>query len=109
MKKVKIKEVRMESILFDDDSILEYDHLQDCCERNFADFEQVDDLALEQTFTLPLDFEYTSNGFMFGNKPNKMFFIPCYSEQNGYYSPTVDIYFHGEKVLAGIPGVIIDE
>lgn len=29
----------------------------------------------------------------------RMFFVPCYSEQNGYYSRDVDIYFNDEKVL----------
>jgi hypothetical protein len=25
-----------------------------------------------------------------------MFFVPCYSEQNGYYSSDIDIYLNGE-------------
>ena len=94
---------------FDNGSVLEYNYLQDCCENNYADFKQVDDIALEQTFTLPLDFEETGYGFTFGNKPNKMFFIPCYSEQNGYYSPAVDIYFDDKKVLEDVYGVIFEK
>ena len=109
MNKIKIKEVFEGSILFNNGSVLGYDYLQDCCENNYADFKQVDDIALEQTFTLPLDFEETGCGFMFGNKPHKMFFIPCYSEQNGYYSPSVDIYFDDKKVLEGVYGAIIEK
>lgn len=36
---------------------------------------------------------------MFGNEPQKLFFVPCYSEQNGYYSSDIEIYFNGKKVL----------
>lgn len=28
-----------------------------------------------------------------------MVFVPCYSEQNGYYSSDVDIYYNDKKVL----------
>jgi len=28
-----------------------------------------------------------------------MFFVPCYSEQNGYYSSDVDIFFDNNCVL----------
>ena len=30
---------------------------------------------------------------------NKSFFVPCYTEQNGYYSGDVDIYYNGKPVL----------
>jgi len=28
-----------------------------------------------------------------------MFFVPCYSEQSGYYSFDVEIYYNGKQVL----------
>ena len=37
-------------------------------------------------------------GFRFGDN-QAMFFVPCYSEQNGYYSSDVDIYYNGNAVL----------
>ena len=38
-------------------------------------------------------------GFRFGNNPQNMVFVPCYSEQSGYYSSDVDIYYNNKKVL----------
>lgn len=95
---VTITEVTDEYIKFSNGSKITFDHEQDCCEYNYADFEQLDDLARNATFTLPLSFEESDYGFRFGNE-YKMFFVPCYSEQNGYYSNDVDIYFDERKVL----------
>lgn len=50
-------------------------------EKNFI-FEKVDDY-----------------GFRFGNEYGLLFFIPCYSDQNGYYSSDIDIYYNNIKVL----------
>lgn len=99
MGKVKIKNVTSDAIRFTDGSIMSHQHDQDCCENNYASFTDIDDLATEWEFELPLQFEKVNGyGFRFGN-PNKMVFVPCYSEQNGYYSSDVDIYFNGEMVL----------
>ena len=99
METVKIIEVNVLYIKFTDGHIITFDHEQDCCENNYADFEQIDDIALNTEFTLPLTFEEVDGvGFKFGN-PNKMFFIPCYSIQNGYYTSRVNIYFDDQEVL----------
>ena len=47
---MKIKEVNTNYILFDNGSRITFDHEQDCCETNYADFEQLEDLALEYEF-----------------------------------------------------------
>ena len=97
---MKIKEVTSEHILFDDGSEITYNYFQDCCEINYADFEQLDTIARNTEFNSDLVFEKVdNNGFRFGNKPNKMFFVPCYSIQNGYYSSAVDIHYNGKEVL----------
>lgn len=97
---MKIKEVTDEHILFDDGSEITYDHYCDCCETNYADFEQLDTIARNTEFDSDLVFEEADDfGFRFGNKPNKMFFVPCYSNQNVYYSNDVDIYYKGKEVL----------
>ena len=58
-----------------------------------------DDVAKATEFDEILIFEAVPNyGFRFGNA-NNLFFVPCYSEQNGYYSDDVDIFYGGEKVL----------
>lgn len=97
---MKIKEVNGEHILFDNGSEITFDHDQDCCENNFADFEQIEEAAKEFDFAEQLIFEKVEgSGFRFGSVRTYMFFIPCYSEQNGYYSDDIDIYFNGKTVL----------
>ena len=101
MTTIKITNVTNEAIEFSDGSRITFDHEQDCCEWNYADFEQLDDLARAYNFQLPLRFEATEgSGFNFGDS-RRMFFVPCYSEQNGYYTDEIDIYYtyfkHGNK------------
>ena len=97
---MKIKEIDNGHILFDNGNQITFDHCPDCCEDNYADFEQLDDIARNATFNPELDFEAINNsGFRFGNKPNNMYFVPCYSEQNGYYSDQIDIYYNDKRVL----------
>lgn len=97
---MKIKEVNTNYILFDNGSRITFDHEQDCCETNYADFEQLEDLALEYEFENDLIFEVVpENGFRFGSKGTPMFFIPCYSDQNGYYSSDIDIFYDGRHEL----------
>ena len=93
-----------EEIHFTNGKSITFDHEQDCCEYNYADFEQVDNTSLEYEFTEPLQFENVEGyGFRFGNE-GKMVSVPCYSEQNGYYDDTVDIYYDGEEVLLNCGG-----
>ena len=99
MNKIKITEVNDEHILFNNGKEIIFDHNTDCCEDNYADFSQLEELALETEFTEPLIFEAVEDaGFRFGNK-GKMFFIPCYSIQNGYYTTEIDIFYDDEMVL----------
>lgn len=96
---MKITKITDESIEFNDGTIITYDHDQDCCETNYADFPQLQDTGIEQEeFTAPLQFEKCDDGFRFGNA-GKMYFVPCYSYQNGYYSCEVDILVNGKVVL----------
>ena len=94
----KIRKVEENLIKFDDGTEITCDHCQDCCEWNYADCEQIDDLARAYNFnTKALKFELLEGqGFRFGDRPERMFFVPCYSEQNGYYSANIDIYLNGE-------------
>lgn len=99
MKIVKTDENFLE---FDNGSRIAGTHEADCCEYNYADFDTLDDIARNTEFTEPLDFEFVEDeGFRFGNKPLKMFFVPCYSEQNGYYSNEITILYNGKFVLSG--------
>lgn len=99
MEKVTIKEITSGAIVFSNGDKITYDHESDCCEWNFADFEQLDDIARTCTFTLPLQFKVCGYGFTFGDARH-MFFVPCYSYQNGYYTNECDIYYNGKIVLS---------
>lgn len=91
---VKIEEVTSDYIEFTNGDRILYDHEHDCCEYNYADFKQIEDSALNAEFTLPIEFEVVNGqGFRFGNEPYAMYFIPCYSEQNGFYTTELDIYY----------------
>lgn len=105
---MKIKRITDEYILFDNGSKITFDHEQDCCEYNYADFTQLEDTGVEQEeFKEPLIFESLNEGFRFGNK-GKMYYVPCYSSQNGYYSYDVDIYYNGKHVC-NADGELIDD
>ena len=97
---MKIKKVKEKYIEFGNNSVINYDHCQDCCEHNYADFLQIEPQALDFDFDPDLKFEEVEGaGFRFGDD-KRMFFIPCYSEQNGYYSSNINIYFNGKRVLS---------
>lgn len=98
---MRITKVSSYGIWFDTGDNITCDHEQNCCEHNYADFMQIDDIARNTEFKKPLTFEFVDGiGFRFGNE-NKMFFVPCYSEQNGYYSDYIDILFNGRIVAQG--------
>lgn len=100
---MKIKEVTEDEIVFDNGMTITFDFYLECCEWNYADFKQIAPLAMEYEFDEELIFEEADYGFRFGDK-KLMFFIPCYSDQNGWYSPCVDIYFNDKLVLNNIVG-----
>lgn len=95
---MKIVSITDDFIEFDDGRRITYDHEQDCCEWNYADFNQLDDLARDYDYDSELQFEECEYGFRFGDS-GRMFFVPCYSSQNGYYTRAVDIYFDSKCVL----------
>ncbi len=95
---MKIVSVTDDFIEFNDGRRITYDHEQDCCEWNYADFKQLDDLARDYDYDSELQFEGCEYGFRFGDK-RRMFYVPCYSSQNGYYTTAVDVYFDGKCVL----------
>lgn len=97
---MRIVRITPDLVQFNTGDVITYHHSPDCCEFNYADFKQIDDIALRTSFESPLSFEKVgTTGFRFGNQPLKMFFVPCYSEQNGYYSNDLDIFYNGKKVF----------
>lgn len=103
---MKIVNITRGFVEFDNGKYLKYYHEQDCCECNYADFEQIDDIAMEQEFSEELKFEKLEHGFRFGDE-RYMVYVPCYSIQNGFYSSCVDIYFDDKEIFC-ISGEICD-
>ena len=99
---MKIVEITSTEIKFDNGNTITYDHIQDCCEYNYADFLYLcGESELEgYDFESPLYFERVDGaGFRFGNLGKRMFFVPCYSEQNGYYCDDVSIFYNEHLVI----------
>lgn len=97
---MRISEVTDLRITFDNGYEITFEHVQDCCEYNYAAFKQIEERALEVEFDEKLVFEDIDGcGFRFGSEGKEMFFIPCYSEQNGFYSSDLDILYNNKKVL----------
>lgn len=98
---MKIIEVNSEKIMFDNGSTITCGS-EECYANNYSDFKQLEELAYDVDFTEPLDFELCGYGFRFGNKGRIMFFIPCYSEQNGYYDDRIDVYYNDKLIIEAV-------
>lgn len=103
---MKIESWDDERITFDDGSYISYDHEQDCCEYNYADFSVLDVMLGRDKDYIEFDsFEIDTvddGGFLIKLKlandrvlrgAYHNIFIPCYSEQNGYYSDDITIIY----------------
>lgn len=103
---MKIKRITEDEIEFDDGSYVYSCYSQCCCENNYADFEY---LLTYSTFPHSpkaksvFDLEFDSRlhlkedegcGFRFRDKVGNWLCVPCYSEQNGWYSSELDIYHY---------------
>ena len=90
---MKVKNIDDYGIYFDNGDSIGWYHYQDCCENNWPDFRQLKDTGIyNEKFNTPLTFERCDYGFRFGNE-GKMYYVPCYTDQNGYYSNEVEITY----------------
>lgn len=95
---MKIIKITPEGIEFDNGDKLTYYHEQDCCEDNYANFEELlDTEAMSLNFKC-LKFEKANGGFVFGDDIIKIY-VPCYSIQNGYYNNNIELYLNHEKIF----------
>lgn len=95
---MKIKSITDRMITFDNGAkMVQYCPFEN--ETGYAAFSEIDKEALEFEFrkTIMFDVGYRG-GIMFGSV-KRMFFIPCYSKQSGYYSSDIQIYYNQRKVL----------
>lgn len=108
IKRIILDEDGGNEIVFDNGNTI---HVVDSVEdlsRNYADFSQLDSIAMGFDFGEDLMFEENNDfGFRFGSDPVNMFFVPCYSVQNGYYNSAVDIYYNHKLVLDCVCGLVI--
>lgn len=105
---MKITKVTDGGIYFDNGNVISYNHVQDCCECNYADFSNLNSNNIDYDYEFNPDLEFTfidDEGFLFGSTDENGYthkiFIPCYSEQNGYYTTDIDIYYNNQIVLQG--------
>lgn len=110
---MKIAKWNDEFIEFSDGSKITYDHEQDCCEYNYADFEVLDvfyngeefvDYRIEPVkYGMNLVLIQDDYAGIFGNVwRGKTIYIPFYSEQNGYYTSDLCVIVTGkDKVVIG--------
>lgn len=114
MKIVEI--VEEDKIVFDNGNTLEQYHSQDCCEHVYADFNVLDNYNLStvtgKTIDIrDIDFEerienliqpVQSAGFNMVSKIGEKFFVPCYNEQNGYYSSDLELILRRQVAFGNV-------
>lgn len=105
---MKIKEITESKIIFDKGYILNYFHDQDCCEQVYADFTVLETYNVstktgKNINIKEIDFEENLNklvkgikgqGFNMISKIGEKFFVPCYNDQNGYYSDKLELILY---------------
>lgn len=89
------------STRYPQDIAFTYEHEPDCCEVNWADFSVLEVFYKNEEFdryeVAPVDGGFvlkliSNHGGAFDYEFTKLgIYIPCYSDQNGYYSSDVDI------------------
>lgn len=111
---MRIVSAQEESLEFDNGSKIISTYRQQCCEYNYADFSvlEIDPELMHGEFSdVILGTVVDEEGFnlIFTGLPHKLFgrydkvvFIPCYSDQNGWYSTDVVItYFNSDGTQKG--------
>ena len=82
-----------ENIVFSNGSVITYDHVQDCCESNWADFSVLDTFydgkEFKDYFIEPVDKAGFNLVLVYSAYEMQRIFIPCYSDQNGYYTDEI--------------------
>lgn len=104
---MKIKRVGDYDIWFDNGASISYDHVPEDIEENYADFSRMDEEALTAVFSdtklLVFKEDPIRYGFLFGNPPNDMYFVPCYSRGGNVDNCRLDVlYFRRDMAQADV-------
>jgi hypothetical protein len=113
IKDIEVKDNLVRFIKVDDGVIsLSYEHDQDCCESVYADFGVINyykDLIVGKEFHELIIKSVKDMGFLvcfmndYGDRAKV--FIPCYNEQNGYYSSNLELIIN-DKTKIDISGLV---
>jgi len=112
VEKISIKKIDDDTIYFSNGSKLYSNHIQDCCEYVHACFEVLEDcFIMEESFDKIIFEKVENSGIRMGFRTSYGFgkeditiyeFIPCYNEQNGYYSSDLSLCFVTDKGVFAI-------
>ena len=107
---MKIKSFITNGLLFDNGTTLKHYHDQDCCEHVYADWKylknynilpstgksiSIYDVEFSENIVGNIEFE-KSMGIKLISKTGDKWFIPCYNEQNGYYSSDLELIIYAK-------------
>ena len=107
---MKIERINDSGIIFNNGTKLSDYHSQDCCENVYADWEylkqynvlpstgetiSIYDIEFDDSITNNIDYE-KNMGIKLISKTGDKWFIPCYNEQNGYYSSNLNLIIEFE-------------
>lgn len=87
------------------------EHHQDCCENNYLDFEQLQVGDEFEDVESPVEFlaiiKIKEDGFSIKDKTGVPKWVQARSEQNGYYSSSIDLVVErgGEKYMLTKPKI----
>ena len=97
-------------IKFDNGEELSYYHDQECCEDVYADFKGMQVMGVQpENFVYAYELDFFENvldsivpidglGFYLVSKQGICILVPCYNDQNGYYSSDLTLCYKGKKM-----------
>jgi hypothetical protein len=89
---MKITNIDNDGLIFDNGATISHYHSQDCCEHVYADWASLKDQSLEDVeFNDFIIEKVAGSGFRIVAANKNAYFVPCYNEQNGYYSSALEL------------------